>query len=758
MSKKPPSSAHKARTAKAQVSRHHKRGGDVDPALLPSRAAILGDLKAAGVPLSAVELARAMAVDKRARDAFFGRIDAMQRDGELLINRKGELCITAKLDLVTGTVQGHPDGYGFLVPDDGGADLYLSQAEMHKVLHGDRATARRSGIDRRGRPEGELVDVLTRGNSTVVGRLYDERGITFVVAENRRINQDLLVPPGERGSAKAGDVVVVEIVQQPSPQHEAIARVVEVLGGYTDPGMEIEIALRKHDLPHEFSLAARKQAGKLPAEVTERDLADRADLRELALVTIDGETARDFDDAVYCERKGKGFRLVVAIADVSHYVKDGDALDKDARERGTSVYFPRRVIPMLPEALSNELCSLKPDVYRLCMVCDMSVSAEGRILKYEFYPAVMHSRARLTYTQVWNWLSDPSTVPRESKALLPRLNALYALFKALQAAREARGAIDFDSVEMQLEFDVKGKIVRIVPVVRNDAHKLIEECMLAANVCTAEFLARHEHPALYRVHEGPTPEKLAALRDFLASSALALAGGDNPTAADYATLLLRIKDRPDYALLQTVLLRSLQQARYRPDNVGHFGLSYEAYAHFTSPIRRYPDLLVHRAIKAVLKGRTYTPAGMSWTELGVHCSLTERRADDATRDVENWLKCYFMQDKVGESFDGTISGVTSFGIFVTLDGLNIDGLVHVTELGRDYFHFDAGRHAMIGERTGRVFQLAGRVRVTVARVDLETTKIDFTLAADFVPLAPSSARKVERAVEPPARARRASRR
>jgi ribonuclease R len=390
------------------------------------------------------------------------------------------------------------------------------------------------------------------------------------------------------------------------------------------------------------------------------------------------------------------------------------------------------------------------------MVCDMNVTAEGRIAKYEFYPAVMHSRARLTYTQVWSWLSDPSSVPRESKALLPRLNHLYALFKALQAAREARGAIDFDSVEMQLEFDVRGKIVRIVPVVRNDAHKLIEECMLAANVCTAEFLARHEHPALYRVHEGPTPEKLAALRDFLASSALALSGGDNPTAADYAALLLRIKDRPDYALLQTVLLRSLQQARYRPDNVGHFGLSYEAYAHFTSPIRRYPDLLVHRAIKAVLKGRAYKPSGASWSELGVHCSLTERRADDATRDVENWLKCYFMQDKVGESFDGTISGVTSFGIFVTLDGLNIDGLVHVTELGRDYFHFDSARHAMIGERSGRVFQLAGRVRVTVARVDLETTKIDFTLAADFVPPPASIGRKVER--EPPARPRRSSRR
>jgi len=712
------------------TERDRRRGGDLDPGLLPTRDAILDALKRAGVPLPPSELAREMAVDKRARDAFFGRIEAMQRDGQLLMNRKGELCVIAKLDLIAGTVQGHPDGFGFLVPDDGSADLFLRPSEMHKVLHGDRATGRRTGFDRRGRPEGEIVDVLARANRTVVGRLHEERGISFVVAENRRINQDLLVPEGERGGAKAGDVVVVEIVEQPSPQREAIARVVEVLGGYTDPGMEIEIALRKHDLPHEFSLAARKQAAKLPAEVTDRDRVKRVDLTRLPLVTIDGETAKDFDDAVYCERAGEGFRLIVAIADVSHYVKDGDALDRDARERGTSVYFPRRVIPMLPEALSNELCSLKPKVDRLCMACEMQISAEGRIGKYSFYPAVMHSRARLTYTQVWNWLSDPGSVPRGCKALQPHLADLYALFHALKDAREARGAIDFDSVEMELEFDVAGKIVRIVPVVRNDAHKLIEECMLAANVCTAEFLEQHRHPALYRVHEGPTPEKLAALRDFLASCALSLSGGDNPTASDYANLLLRIKDRPDYALLQTVLLRSLQQARYRPDNVGHFGLSYEAYAHFTSPIRRYPDLLVHRAIKAVLARREYKPSGASWSELGVHCSLTERRADDATRDVENWLKCYFMQDRIGEIFDGTISGVTSFGIFVTLDGLNIDGLVHVTELGRDYFHFEPARHSLIGERSGRVFQLAGRVRVAVARVDLEATKIDFTLADD----------------------------
>jgi ribonuclease R len=732
-----------------------RREGDIDSTLLPSRAAILDALKDAGVPLPLAELQRAMAVDRRARESFVGRIEAMQRDGQLMVNRKGELCVAAKLDLVSGTVQGHPDGFGFLVPDEGGADLFLDAKEMHKVLHGDRVTARRIGTDRRGRPEGEIVDVLERANRTIVGRFYEERGIAFVVAENRRINQDLLVPPGERGKARSGDVVVVEVAEQPSPQREAIVRVMEVLGSYTDPGMEIEIALRKHDLPHEFSVAAKKQADRLPKDVRANDRNARVDLTALPLVTIDGETAKDFDDAVYCQRKGDGFRVLVAIADVSHYVRDGDGIDRDARERGTSVYFPRRVIPMLPEALSNELCSLKPAVDRLCMVCEMDVSAMGVIESYKFYAAVMHSAARLTYTQVWNWLSDPKKAPREAKPLLPHLQSLYALYDALKAAREARGAIDFDTVEMQLEFDVKGKIVRVVPVVRNDAHKLIEECMLAANVCTAQFLERHKHPALYRVHEGPTPEKLAALRDFLGSCALSLPGGDDPTASDYAALLLRIKDRPDYALLQTVLLRSLQQARYRPDNVGHFGLSYEAYAHFTSPIRRYPDLLVHRAIKAVLAGTVYRPSGASWAELGEHCSFTERRADDATRDVENWLKCYFMQDKVGESFAGTISGVTSFGIFVTLDELNIDGLVHVTELGRDYFHFDASRHAMIGERTGRVFQLAGRVRVTVARVDLEATKIDFTLADEAAPEAPPPAARPKYS-EPLARSDRPS--
>jgi ribonuclease R len=712
--------------------------------------AILAELAAAGVPLPPDELAERLSVRARQREAFDAALASLERAGSVVVNRKGELLIARKLDLVTGTVQGHADGFGFVVPDAGGDDLFLNVREMHKAMHGDRVAARVVGLDRRGRPEGEIAEVLERANREIVGRLFEERGIWFVVAENRRINQDILVPPDERAGARPGQIVVVEMIEYPSAQREAVARVKEVLGSATDPGMEIEIALRKHTLPFEFSTAAARAAERFPADVRPADRKGREDITALPLVTIDGENARDFDDAVYCERKGKGFRLVVAIADVSHYVRDGDALDHDARERGTSVYFPRRVIPMLPEALSNELCSLKPAVDRLCMVCDMQVGATGEIRKYTFYPAVMHSRARLTYTTVWQWLSQPATAATpEARELLPHLADLYSLYKVLAQARLARGAIDFDTVELALVFDEEGKIERIVPSPRNDAHKLIEECMLAANVCTADFLARHEHPALYRVHEGPPPEKLASLRAFLSGVALGLGGGDAPQPADYAKLLGAIEGRPDFALLQTVLLRSLSQAQYRPENVGHFGLAFDAYMHFTSPIRRYPDLLAHRAIKACLAGGRYVPKGTAWEELGVHCSLTERRADDATRDVEAWLKCFYMQDKVGEVFEGTISGVANFGIFVTLDDLNIDGLVHVTELGRDYFHFDGTRHAMIGERSGRVFQLAGRVRVQVARVDLETTKIDFTLADDE-----TSARAP---VQAPARARKKAR-
>jgi ribonuclease R len=694
-----------------------------------SREAILRALRLAGIPLGRDELAQTMAPSRRDRRAFDAELDALLRSGEVLENRKGELLVADKLDLVRGTLQGHSDGYGFLVPDTGGSDLFLSPREMHKALHGDRVAARVVGVDRRGRLEAEIVEVLECVNREIVGRLHNERGVWFVEAENRRINQDIVVSPDDVGPAKSGEIVVVEIVEQPTEHREAVGRVKEVLGRATDPGIEIEIALRKHALPFEFSAVAVRQAKRLPGEVRPADRKARRDLTGLPLVTIDGENAKDFDDAVYCEKQGRGYRLVVAIADVSHYVRDGDPIDADGRERGNSVYFPRRVIPMLPEALSNELCSLRPDVDRLCMVCDMTIGSTGAIRGYEFYPAVMHSRARLTYTDVWQWLSDPaSATTPQSRELMPHLANLYALYKTLARAREKRGAIDFDTVELALVFDDSGRIERIVPAARNDAHKLIEECMLAANVCTADFLRKHEHPALYRVHEGPTPEKLTALKAFLAASALSLGGGDDPKASDYAKLLAQIDGRPDRALLQTVLLRSLSQAQYRPDNVGHFGLAFDAYTHFTSPIRRYPDLTVHRCVKACLAGEQHQPKGVSWEALGQHCSMTERRADEATRDVEQWLKCWYMKDRIGEDFDGTISGVAGFGIFVTLDGMNVDGLVHITELGRDYFHYDQLRHALVGERSGRVFQLAGRVRVRVARVDLETSKIDFVLA------------------------------
>ncbi|HEX8963107.1 MAG TPA: ribonuclease R [Rhodocyclaceae bacterium] len=700
---------------------------------LPSREYVLQVLGEQGVPVSFDRLCELLDVKGFEQDDFQRRLGAMARDGQLLQNRRGDWLIPDKADLIRGRVEGHPDGFGFLVPEAGGPDLFLSAKEMDKVLHGDRAIARVIGVDRKGRPEGKIVEVTERHNQKVVGRAYQEHGVWFVVAENRRLSQDILLAPPEKGSKapkpKAGQVVVVEIVEQPSKQSQPIGRVVDILGNYADPGMEIEIALRKHDLPFEFAKAALDETAKLPDEVRPGDWKDREDLTQLPLVTIDGETAKDFDDAVFCERSGKGFRLIVAIADVSHYVRAGGPLDRDAYDRGNSVYFPRRVIPMLPEKLSNGLCSLNPNVERLAMACDMTVGPKGDIKDYRFYPAVIWSHARLTYTEVAAALYDKDAAARKKLAkLLPHLEHLDALYRVLAQAREQRGAIDFETVETRMVFDDKGKIEKIEPYERNDAHRLIEECMLAANVCASDFLKERSHPALYRIHEGPTEERLTKLRDFLATFGLQLGGGDSPSAKDYARLIDKIQGRPDKQLLQTVMLRSLRQAIYSPDNVGHFGLAYESYTHFTSPIRRYPDLMIHRAIKAVLKKKRYEPG--AWEEIGLHCSATERRADEATRDVEAWLKCYYMQDRIGEEFVGSISAVVPFGIFVALDSVFVEGLVHVSELGADYFHFDEAAHAMVGERTGRRYRLSDRVRVQLARVDLDQNKIDFRLVEE----------------------------
>ncbi len=695
------------------------------------------------------------------------RLNAMERDGQIKPDRSGNYQLANSSNFIEGRVSSHRDGFGFLIPDDATADIFLPEKEMQKVLHGDRVQARIIGTDRRGRPEGTIVEVVSRANTHVIGRLLNENGVWVVAPEDKRIGQDIILA-GSPGKAKTGQVVSVELTEQPSRFSQPVGKIAEVLGDIDDPGMEIEIAVRKYGVPHEFSEEAKKAAAKLPSEVRAIDINDRVDLRDVPLVTIDGEDARDFDDAVYCEPckigRADGFRLIVAIADVSNYVKPNEPLDVDAIERSTSVYFPRRVIPMLPEKLSNGLCSLNPGVDRLTLVCDAVITSKGEIKAYQFYPAVIHSAARLTYTEVAAILGNTKGIEATKRPMLvPHLLNLHGVYQALLQARHARGAIDFETTETYIVCNEVGKIEQILPRTRNEAHKLIEECMLAANVCAADLLERHKHPSLYRVHALPTKEKLNQVRTFLKQVGLNLGGGDKPSASDYAELMPKIKTRPDALLLQTMLLRSMQQAVYSPENIGHFGLSYEAYAHFTSPIRRYPDLLTHRAIKAILQGKRYTPKGIDtsvlntmlspaarkkhaqdkaegkqkaegdlaiWEALGIHCSANERRADEASRDVEAWLKCYFIRDKLGEEFTGVISGVATFGIFVQLDSLFIEGMVHVTELGADHFKFDEARHELRGERTGIRYQLTDRVTVQVSRVDLDARKIDLRLVSE----------------------------
>lgn len=748
--------------------------------IAPTREEILACLREVQVPVTPAELAERLGVPGQHFEALNRRLIAMERDGQLLPNRKGVLLLAAKLDLVAGKIQGHRDGFGFLIPDQGGPDMFLSNREMQKAMHGDRVLVKRTGYDSRGRPEAIIIEVTERVNRRLVGRLLSERGVTVVAPEDQRIKHDILIPPGEAHRAQPGQVVTVEITDPPSGHAAPMGRIVEVLGDIDDPGMEIEIAVRKFDVPSQFGDAAISQAEKLPDRLRPADLRGRVDLRDVPLVTIDGADARDFDDAVYCEpmpeagRKPGGFRLLVAIADVSHYVKPADALDLEAAQRSTSVYFPRRVIPMLPEKLSNGLCSINPAVDRLVLVCDMVITAQGQIKAYQFFEAVMNSAARLTYDEVWGILSgrDMQAVKRRA-ALIPHLQNLHDLFRVLLKAREQRGAIDFDTVETQIVCDGAGRIERIVPRHRNDAHRLIEECMLAANVCAADFMKRSRHAGLYRIHEGPTAEKLTALREFLRTLGLSLGGSEHPSPADYSTLSKLIRERPDAQLLQTMILRSMQQAVYSPDNVGHFGLAYEAYAHFTSPIRRYPDLLTHRVIKSLLQGKRYAPADLQddtgrgqsrskvllsrrprsgdaaptepaatramtveaaaehdrWAHVGLLCSSNERRADDATRDVEAWLKCQYMRERVGEEFVGRITGVATFGVFVTLNELFVDGLVHVSELGGEYFQFNETALELRGERTGIRYRLTDELHVQVSRVDLEARRIEFRLVS-----------------------------
>ncbi len=666
-------------------------------------------------------------------------------------------------------MQGHRDGHGFLMRDDGDGDIFLPPNEMRAVLHKDRVKVRIVRQDRKGRPEGRVVEIIERPAHPIIGRLLNEGGIWIVAPEDKRYGQDILIPKVGIGAGKPGQVVVVELTEPPALFGQPVGRVKEVLGEIDDPGMEIDIAVRKYSVPHEFSAACLELARELPDKVRPQDFKDRIDLTDIPLVTIDGEDARDFDDAVYCEPakigKAKGWRLLVAIADVSNYVQTGSAIDIDAYDRATSVYFPRRVIPMLPEKLSNGLCSLNPEVERLCMVCDMLITAKGDIHAYQFYPAVMYSHARFTYTEVAAILANtrgPEAIKR--KARVNDLLNLHDVYRALLASRAVRGAVDFETTETQIICDDNGRIEKIVPRVRTEAHRLIEEAMLAANVCSADFIQNSKHPGLFRVHEGPTPEKKDLLRNYLKSLGLPYTVSDEPKPSEFQHIAQATKERPDAQQIHTMLLRSMQQAIYTPINSGHFGLAYEAYTHFTSPIRRYPDLLVHRVIKAILAHKKYqlpalplpgeahaklakrlqknkagaqmddaprikmSPAEQqAWEAAGLHCSANERRADEASRDVEAWLKCKYMREHLGEEYSGVVTSATSFGIFVTLDTLYVEGLVHITELGGEYFRFDEARQELRGERTGIRYAIGTRVQIQVSRVDLDGRKIDFRL-------------------------------
>ena len=743
-----PATDRPTRGAKPNPPRKSPPRRDVDPQAqreaeryehpIPSREALLKYLSDRAQLLTAETMAQDLGLtDPRDFEALTKRLAAMLRDGQLIQNRRAGYGVASRLDLIPGSIIANSEGFGFLRPDAGGDDIYLSPAEMRKVMHGDRVLGNIVGADRRGRKQGAIAEVLERRMTRLVGRIVIQDGVTVVTPDDKRLHQDILIPPDKSRGARNGQIVVAEIVEPPTAYRGPIGQILSVLGDRLKPSLVVEMAIASHGIPNEWPDKTLAEAAQVEPHVSSEEIAGRVDLRTTPLVTIDGEDARDFDDAVFAEPAGGGFRLIVAIADVSHYVRPDTALDDEAQKRSTSVYFPGFVVPMLPETLSNGICSLNPNVDRLCMVCEMRVDFEGNVSNSKFYTAVMRSHARLTYTRVWQVLGEKSADARaELKSILPQLEHLHQLYKILAKARQRRGAIDFDSHEVKFRLGPAGDVVQLGSEPRNDAHKLIEECMIAANVETARFLGKHDIPALYRVHAPPPATKYEDLLEFLREFSLRMPPLAQVTPADFSSLLKKIKKRPDSALIQSVLLRSQSLAVYSPQNSGHFGLALDAYAHFTSPIRRYPDLLVHRAIRYVLsKGKpsayTYSPSTMA--ALATHCSHNERRADEAERDVDERYKCAWMEKHVGSEFDGIVSGVTSFGLFVELTESQVSGLVHITQLPNDYYHFDPIRHLLSGERRGLKFRLGDPVRVQVLRASLEDRKIDFRLVADEKP-------------------------
>ncbi len=699
---------------------------------IPSREFILAELGQAGHPLGFDALCARLGVrDRAVKPALAKRLGAMVRDGQLLLNRADEYCLIERLPVVVGTVSAHKDGFGFLVPDGGGDDVFLPYRQMRRVMHGDRIAVRVSGTDERGRKEGVLVEVLERRTREVAGRFTFESGVGFIQPDNRRISHRIVVPAKNRGGAKSGDLVVAEIIEPPSEHSDPVGRVTRVLPEAGAADTAIELAISAHGLPHEFPAAAIREARSFGRQVPGTATRDRVDLRDTPLVTIDGEDARDFDDAVHAEATRGGFRLLVAIADVSHYVEPGSALDTEARERATSVYFPNRVVPMLPEQLSNHLCSLMPEVERLCMTCEMTVSRDGKVTRTKFYPGLMRSAARLTYSRVAAALVDrDAATRRELAAVLPVLETLHDVYRALRRHRESRGALDFEAPEVKVMVDDAGRVTGIQAFPRNDAHRMIEECMIAANVEAARFLKKHKMPALFRIHGTPEEDRIDDLKRFLAMRGILLETGEELEPARLQKVLREVAARPDAAVIENAIVRSLPQALYQPLNIGHFGLALSEYVHFTSPIRRYPDLLVHRAIRHALGGGTaddFVHPAREMELLGQECSQRERKADEAARSVVAFLKCEFMKDRIGEEFDAVATGVLEFGVFVQIKGLQVDGLVHVTSLPKDYFRFHESDRTLVGERTGLRFSIGDELRVRLVRVDPSDRKIDFEL-------------------------------
>ena len=702
---------------------------------LPEREAIIEFLREAGRPLKRKQFADAFVIrDPEIRQALGRRLRAMERDGQLIRNRRGSYGLIEKMDLIKGRVIGHPDGYGFVVPDEGGKDLFLSAREMRTVLNEDRVLVRQVNVDKQGKREGALVEILERANHQLVGRFYEDSGITYVVPDNKRLNHDILIPPGDKNNAGHGQYVVTKIIHQPEKHRQAIGKVLSIIGDGLDASMAVDIAIRSYELPFEWPDVINREIDGLTEEVDSENISDRVDSRSIPFVTIDGEDARDFDDAVYCEKQGSGWRLLVAIADVSHYVKQQSGLDDESRLRGTSVYFPDRVIPMLPEILSNGLCSLKPDIDRYSLVCELNIAANGKVKNSSFFKGIIKSAARLTYTEMSAIVVDKDNDARKKRdQLVTCLDDLYQLYQLLHAERKKQGLIDFSSLESRFEFNDEGHIESIHTVQRNEAHRLIEEMMLVANVAAGEFIEKNEIPTMYRIHATPKSEKLENVRSLLSQLGLSLGGGEEPTAKDYAKLVEVIRRRDDAQMLETVLLRSMPLASYNMENEGHFGLGFPIYAHFTSPIRRYPDLMVHRAIVHIIEGHpatTFEYSQQAMLELAEHCSMTERRAEEASRDAVQRLKCAYMKDKVGETFSGMVSSVTSFGLFVVLDDIFIEGLIHISNLPIDYYHFDPITHSLRGERGGKVFRLGQKLNVLLTRVDLDERKIDFELKED----------------------------